>query len=106
MNKLSVQWLSHWATRCAEMSGAVGVPWKTCQTDTTSPCTARSARRVHTAAYRPVTTAVVPHPHHAAMEANPVVAHGRSNGTIASSFLVRSYWIPGAYAPALSEKRN
>jgi len=31
---------------------------------------------------------VVPLPHHAAMEANPVAAHGRRNGTIASSFLV------------------
>ena len=31
---------------------------------------------------------VVPLPPHAAMSANPVVAHGRRNGTIAASFLV------------------
>jgi len=32
---------------------------------------------------------VAPLPHHAAMEDHPVGAHGRSNGTIAPSFLVR-----------------
>jgi len=31
----------------------------------------------------------VPLPPHAALEANPVVAHGRSNGPIAPTFLVR-----------------
>src|SRR5262249_22066988 len=43
--------------RCAEMSGALGVPWRTRQTDHTSPCTARSARRVRGAACRQVTPA-------------------------------------------------
>src|SRR5215831_7893561 len=91
MNDLLVQWSSNRATHCAEMSGALGVRWRTCHTDHTSPCTARAARRVRAVAIRQVTTAdprgVLPLPHHAAMEANPVVAHGRRNGTIAPSFL-------------------
>src|SRR5436309_5177384 len=29
MNKLLVQWSANRATRCAEMSGALGVPWRT-----------------------------------------------------------------------------
>src|SRR5712691_4635721 len=74
------------------MGGALGVPWRTCHTDTTSPCTARAARSVRAAAFRQVAPVdpeeVAPLPHHAAMEDHPVVAHGRRNGTIAPSFLV------------------
>src|SRR5712692_9736298 len=54
---------------------------------TTSPCTARAARRVRAAACRPGATAapagVAPLPHHAAMEDHPVGAPGKSNGTSA-----------------------
>ena len=88
--QLWVPWSSNRATRCAAMRGTLSVPWRTCQTDKTSLCIARSARRVRAVAFRQVTTAdpeeVVPLPHHAAMEANPVGAHGRRNGSIASSF--------------------
>src|SRR5215813_11773973 len=88
MDTLLVQWSSHWAPRCAAMSGALGVPWRTCHTDNTSPCTARAARRARAAAFRQMTTAVVLLPHHAAMETNPGVAHGKRNGTSAAAFLV------------------
>ena len=43
-------------------------------------------------------------PHHAAMEDHPVVAHGRSNGTIAPSFLVRR--CPQAATPKFEVKRH
>jgi len=56
--------------------------------DKTSPCTARAARCGRADAFRQVTTAVVPLPPHAAMEATPVVAHGRRNGTIAPSSML------------------
>src|SRR5262245_19352493 len=56
MNTLLVQWSSHWAPRCAARRGALGVPWRTCHTDTTSPCTPRAARRARAAACRQVTT--------------------------------------------------
>src|SRR5215471_5097094 len=39
------------------MRGALGVLWRACHTDTTSPCTARAARRGRAAACRQVTTA-------------------------------------------------
>ena len=52
MNTLLVQWSSHRATRCTAMRGALGVPWRTCDTDDTSPCTARAARRVRAGAIR------------------------------------------------------
>src|SRR6516165_4285214 len=49
-------------------------PLRPCESDPTGPhCCPRG---------------VVPRPHPAAMEANPVVAQGRSNGTIAPAFLV------------------
>src|SRR5215475_7589189 len=57
MDTLLVQWSSHWAPRCAAMRGALGVPWRTCHTDNTSPCTPRAARRVRAAACRQATTA-------------------------------------------------
>src|SRR5712664_60263 len=44
--QLLVQWSSSRTTRCAGMGGALGVPWRTGHTDTTSPCTARAARRI------------------------------------------------------------
>jgi len=56
--------------------------------DKTSPCTARAARRGCAAAFRQMTTAVVLLPPHAALEAHPGVAPGRSNGTLAPAFLV------------------
>src|SRR6516162_6916300 len=37
MNKLLVQWSSNRAMRCAEMSGALGIPWRTCQADKSRP---------------------------------------------------------------------
>src|SRR5437867_969566 len=54
--ELRVQWSSNRATRCAGFGDALGVPWRTCHTDTTSPCTARAARRVRAAACRQVAT--------------------------------------------------
>src|SRR5882724_11939185 len=45
------------ATRCAGMGGALGVPWRTCHTDTTSSYTARAARRVRATACRQVAPA-------------------------------------------------
>src|SRR5215813_6446855 len=57
MNTLLVQWSSHWAPRCAAMRGALGVPWRACHTDNTSPCAPRAARRARAAAGRQVTTA-------------------------------------------------
>ena len=56
-NQLWVQWSSNRATRCAGIGGALGVLSRSCPTDTTSPCTARAARRVHTVAFRQVATA-------------------------------------------------
>src|SRR5215468_4549887 len=57
MHTLLVQWPSNRATRCTEMRGALDVPWRTCHTDNTSPCTIRAALRVRAAACRQVTTA-------------------------------------------------
>src|SRR5713101_9515492 len=54
--QLRVQWSSNRATRCAGIGGALGVPWRTCHTDKTSPFTARAARSVRAAAFRQVAT--------------------------------------------------